>query len=143
MDLALGAGDVIGHPTDRSLAAVRVVDRVGRAGVVIRSGDLPRYWNIDVSESLRRKLNAPAVQEVGPAGCVDASLYTGFSRVFAEIQPHPFWSSVSPTSIVVTSTTTSLEGAEKQEFETAVTRARSAGTLFLSMPYHCVVGTKA
>ena len=45
---------------DKAIAELnRVLKPGGRAGVIIRSRDLSWYWNVDVSEEIKAKINVP------------------------------------------------------------------------------------
>lgn len=121
----------------------RVLKPGGRAGVIIRAADLPRYWNVDVSEEANLRLIQPSPRSVDPAGCVDARLYSAFAHLFESSRPNPFWDNTQPTEAQIAEAITTLGPVEASEFEAAVAAARAAGTLFFSTPFHCVVGTKA
>jgi len=53
---------------------VRVVRPGGRVGVIVRSIDLPQWWNVDVPDGIKRKITV-SPQSVGASGVADASLY--------------------------------------------------------------------
>ena len=101
-------------------------------------------WNVDVSDALRAKMNAPGWQPVDEVGCVDARLYEVFATTFVETRPFPFWNSqTNPPLWQIAVNLERLEDGERQEFEQAIEAARKAETFFFAHPLHCVVGTKA
>lgn len=129
---------------DKGIAELhRVLKPGGRAGVIVRSGDLPRYWNLDLSERVRRKVNAPYPESVAAAGCTDASLYRRFAGRFPQVRPAPFWRSITEDlTTAVSQTAPLLDLEEEQEFRRALEAGRAAGTAFAATPFHCVVGVK-
>ena len=121
----------------------RVLRPGGRAGVVVRSNDLPVYWNLNVEPDLRAKLNGPRFQGVTAKGCVDATLYQRFAKHFTDLRPHPFWASFPEAQpIVLSNMLATLTPEERASFDRAYAAGRDAGTAFVSNPFHCVVGTK-
>ena len=121
----------------------RVLKPGGRAGVIVRSGDLPRYWNLALPEGVRHKLNAPYPESVGATGCVDAGLYERFARLFSDVTPNPFWRCTPEIPVSTLGQATALlSPEEQQEFEEALAAGRAAGTAFAATPFHCVAGRK-
>jgi len=53
---------------------VRVAKPRGRVGVVVRSVDLPQWWNVDAPDALGERMTTPP-QSVAAKGVADASLY--------------------------------------------------------------------
>jgi SAM-dependent methyltransferase len=53
---------------------VRVVVPGGRIGIIVRSLDLPQWWNLDLDEPIRHKISPPP-RSVAAKGVADASLY--------------------------------------------------------------------
>jgi len=58
---------------------VRVVVAGGRIGIIVRSLDLPQWWNLDLPEPIRHKI-APPPRSVAAKGVADASLYRRMRR---------------------------------------------------------------
>ena len=124
----------------------RVVRPGGRVGVIVRSIDLPQWWNLDLPEDLRRKVNVPP-RSVGPRGVADSSLYprmkaAGFGALscFPTLvtfdQPDgPIWRYREDHVL------SQLTPAETEIWHAATQAARAAGLLFMANPLHCVVGT--
>jgi hypothetical protein len=80
---------------------------------------------------------------VSAGGCVDASLYSTFSKWFEEIQPSPYFaSSHRPLGAVLAQTRALLPPEERPIFDEAVVRALKDPAGFVSTPFHCVVGVK-
>ena len=60
---------------DRAIAeAMRVARPGGRVGLVVRALDMRQWWNLDLPEPIRRKVETPP-QSVAPGGVADKSLY--------------------------------------------------------------------
>jgi ubiquinone/menaquinone biosynthesis C-methylase UbiE len=69
---------------DRAIAEmIRVARPGGRIGVVVRALDLPQWWNLDLPETIRRKITPPP-QSVAANGVADASLYRRMRRAGLE-----------------------------------------------------------
>jgi len=65
---------------DRAIAEmVRVAAPGGRIGIIVRSLDLPQWWNLDLPEPIRRKIAQPP-RSVAEKGVADASLYRRMRR---------------------------------------------------------------
>ncbi len=130
---------------DRGIAELhRVVKPGGRAGVIVRSDDLPNYWSINVPDEMRGKVNAPTAEQVTAVGCVDASLYPRFARHFVDVKPHPFWNSLpvgkGRAVIWADRLRATLDPAEVEAFDRALNEAHEVA--FASKPHHSVVGVK-
>jgi SAM-dependent methyltransferase len=131
---------------ERGIAELhRVLKRGGTAAVVVRSRDLPQYWNVSVNDGIRQKLNRPQPQFVSPAGCVDSSLYERFASRFASTTPSPFWACFTfPTiEFFIPPVMALLQPDEVDELQEAFHLGRASGTAFAAIPFHAVVGTKA
>ncbi len=75
---------------DRAIAEmVRVVKPGGSVAIVVRAIDLPQWWNLDVPEALRAKIERPP-QSVGPGGVADRSLYRRMAAAgLCDVCPFP------------------------------------------------------
>ncbi|MDR3533448.1 MAG: methyltransferase domain-containing protein [Rhodopila sp.] len=125
----------------------RVVKPGGRVGVIVRSIDLPQWWNLDLPPDLKRKVETPP-QSVGSRGVADASLYprmwqAGFhavrcfpSLVTFDNPDGPIWRYREDHVL------SQLSGAETAIWREATRAARESGLLFMANPMHCAVGTK-
>jgi ubiquinone/menaquinone biosynthesis C-methylase UbiE len=134
---------------DRAIAEMlRVVKPGGRVGVVVRAIDLPQWWNLDLPESIRRKVTPPP-QSVAANGVADASLYRRMQRaglrdlvcfpslVTLERPEGPIWryredhvrSLLTPDELTV--------------WQEARAKAEADGLLLTAHAMHCAVGRKA
>jgi SAM-dependent methyltransferase len=133
---------------DRALAELkRVVKPGGRIGVVVRAIDLPQWWNLDLPEDIRRKVEPPP-QSVARLGVADASLYrrmraagladvVGFPFTITLDDPDgPIWRYREDSALSV------LSQEETRVWQAAREAARRAGVLIASHALHCAVGTK-
>jgi SAM-dependent methyltransferase len=133
---------------DRALAEmVRVVRPGGRLGVIVRSLDLPQWWNVAVPEPIRRKIVTPP-QSVGATGVADASLYrrartagledlTCFPSLVTLDRPEgPIWRYREDHLL------SQLTAEETAVWQEARADAVARGVLFMAHPMHCVVGRK-
>jgi SAM-dependent methyltransferase len=123
----------------------RVLRPGGRAGVIVRSIDLPQWWHLDLPDDLRRKTAVPP-QSVGPRGVADASLYprmrdagfrdlTCFPALVTFDRPQgPIWRYREDHVL------SGLSGEETVAWRAATDAARRDGLLFMANPLHCVVG---
>jgi SAM-dependent methyltransferase len=126
---------------------LRVVRPGGRVGVIVRAIDMPQWWNLDLPEPIRRKVNVPP-QSVGPRGVADASLYprmraagfealTCFPTLVTFDQPDgPIWRYREDHVL------SQLDAAETETWHAATTAARDRGLLFMANPLHRAVGRK-
>jgi ubiquinone/menaquinone biosynthesis C-methylase UbiE len=133
---------------DRALAELfRVLRPGGRAGVIVRSIDLPQWWNLDLPPQIATKVDVPP-QSVGSTGVADASLYprmqhAGFtglrcfpSLVTLDRPDGPIWRYREDHA-------TSLLSPEELDLWHALTaQARAKSMMFQSHPMHCAVGIK-
>jgi ubiquinone/menaquinone biosynthesis C-methylase UbiE len=126
---------------------LRVIRPGGRAGVIVRSIDLPQWWNLTLPREIATKVTPPP-QSVGASGVADASLYprmqqAGFSEVrcFPSLVTldHPdgqIWRYREDHAVSL------LSDSERAAWRVLTAEARAAGMLFMSHPMHCAVGTK-
>ena len=133
---------------DRALAEmVRVARPGGRVGVIVRSLDLPQWWNVTVPDAIRRKMVTPP-QSVGAKGVADASLYhrartaglgdlTCFPSLVTLDRPDgPIWRYREDHLL------SQLTSEETTVWRAARDAANEQGLLFMAHPMHCVVGHK-
>jgi ubiquinone/menaquinone biosynthesis C-methylase UbiE len=133
---------------DRALAEmVRVAKPGGRVGVIVRSVDLPQWWNVAVPESIRRKLVTPP-QSVAATGVADASLYRRAGNAgLHDLTCFPFLVTLDrPDGPIWRYREDHLLAQLTPEETTAWRAARDAthrrGLLFMAHAMHCVVGRK-
>jgi ubiquinone/menaquinone biosynthesis C-methylase UbiE len=133
---------------DRALAEMlRVARPGGRIGVIVRSIDLPQWWNADVPVALRQRAITPP-QSVGAKGVADASLYrraqraglrnlTCFPALVTLDRPEgPIWRYREDHLVA------QLSPSETAAWQAAREVAARQGLLFMAHPMHCVVGHK-
>ena len=126
---------------------IRVARPGGRIGIVVRAIDLPQWWNLDVPETIRRKIT-PAPRSVGPGGVADASLYRRMGRaglgslvsypsLITLDQPDgPIWRYREDHVLSL------LAADELPVWHAARDKAAAEGTLLAAHALHCCVGTK-
>ena len=125
----------------------RVVKPGGRVGVIVRSIDLPQWWNLSLPPELKRKVEIPP-QSVAALGVADASLYPrmraagfvsicGFPSLVTFDNPDgPIWRYREDHIL------SQLTDPETAIWHSATRAARTEGLLFMANPMHCAVGTK-
>jgi SAM-dependent methyltransferase len=127
--------------------AIRVVRPGGRVGLVVRALDMPQWWNLDLPEPIRRKVDAPP-HSVAPAGVADRSLYRRMreaglvdlvcfpSMVTLDRPGGPIWRNREDHILSL------LSPDELPLWHAERDRAAAEGLLFMAHPLHCAVGTK-
>ncbi len=115
--------------------------------MVVRAIDLPQWWNLDVPETIRRKITPPP-QSVGAGGVADASLYrrmrqaglTGLvsypSLITLDRPDGPIWRYREDHVLSL------LSADELPVWHAARDKAAAEGTLLAAHALHCCVGTK-
>jgi SAM-dependent methyltransferase len=133
---------------DRAIAeAMRVVRPGGRVGLVVRALDMAQWWNLDLPEAIRHKVEVPP-HSVAPAGVADRTLYrrmrgAGFvdlvcfpSLVTLDRPGGPIWRNREDHVL------SQLDPEELSLWHAERDRAEREGLLFMAHPLHCAVGTK-
>jgi SAM-dependent methyltransferase len=127
---------------------VRVVVAGGRIGIIVRSLDLPQWWNLDLPEPIRHKI-APPPRSVAAKGVADASLYRRAAGraerscllpALAHARPAARGRSGAPAKIM---RSPCLSRRNCRSGMPPATRRSKTGLLMTSWPFHCAVGTKA
>jgi SAM-dependent methyltransferase len=133
---------------DRAIAEmVRVAAPGGRVGIIVRSLDLPQWWNIDLPEPIRQKIAQPP-RSVAAKGVADASLYrrmrrAGLTDLFCfpslltlDRPEGPLWRQREDYTVSL------LAAEELPLWYSARQKAQEDGVLMTSWHFHCAVGTK-
>ena len=127
--------------------AMRVVRPGGRVGLVVRALDMRQWWNLALTETILRKVEAPP-HSVAQSGVADRSLYrrmreTGFvdlvcfpSMVTLDRPGGPIWRNREDHVLSL------LSPDELAVWHAERARAEAEGLLFMAHPLHCAVGTK-
>jgi len=127
---------------------IRVTKPGGRVAVIVRAYDRPVYFNLPLPDELRARIEdqqgwAPGVSELG---CADAGLYRRFSESgLTEVKRFPQFVTFDGMvwfEMIESWRLPSLTQEEVQAWKTAREQGESEGTLFISWPHHCAVGTK-
>ncbi|MGA8324077.1 MAG: methyltransferase domain-containing protein, partial [Xanthobacteraceae bacterium] len=125
----------------------RVVKPGGRVGVIVRAIDIAHPWHLDLPDELQRKVDdAPAL--VGPRGVADHTIYRRMNAGgFTHLTCFPMLASFNRAggphwSYLESRVLARLTATETQFFHKAAEAERKTGTLFVTSPHHCVVGTK-
>ncbi len=132
---------------DRMLAEmIRVTKPEGRIAVLANGNDRPRIVNLPLRDDLKAKVEAPPGGFPNPQGCADASLYRRFHQVgLTQVKMFPQLATESNRSclrFLESDIFSALSLEEREEWRTAVAETEKEGTFFISVPYHCAVGTK-
>jgi SAM-dependent methyltransferase len=133
---------------DRAIGEmVRVAAPGGRIGIIVRSLDLPQWWNLDLPEPIRQKIAQPP-RSVASKGVADASLYRRMRRAglvdlvcFPSLltldRPQgPIWRPREDYTLSL------LTAEELPIWHAARDKAEQDGVLMVAWPFHCAVGTK-
>src|SRR5215469_15106604 len=133
---------------DRAIAEmVRVAAPGGRIGIIVRSLDLPQWWNLDLPEPIRQKIAQPP-RSVAAKGVADASLYRRMRRAglgdlacFPSLltldRPEgPLWRQREDYTLSL------LAAEELPLWHEARDKAQEDGVLMTAWHFHCAVGTK-
>jgi len=133
---------------DRAIAEiVRVAAPGGRIGIIVRSLDLPQWWNLDLPEPIRQKITQPP-RSVAAKGVADASLYRRMRRAglrdlacFPSLltldRPEgPLWRQREDYTLSL------LAAEELPRWHEARGKAQEDGVLMTAWHFHCAVGTK-
>jgi SAM-dependent methyltransferase len=133
---------------DRAIAEInRVLKPGGRAAIAVRALDMQQWWNLELPEPIRRKVETPPYS-VGPAGVADRSLYRRMREAgFADLSCFPtlvtldrpggpIWRNREDHVLSL------LSPEEREQWQAERDRAAADGLLFMSHPLHCAVGSK-
>ena len=133
---------------DRAIAEmVRVAAQGGRIGIIVRSLDLPQWWNLDLPEPIRQKVAQPPRSVAARASQTPVSIAACGGRAWA------IWL-VAPSLITLDRPegplwrqredyTLSLLAAEELPlWHEARGKAQEEGVLMTAWHFHCAVGTK-
>jgi len=133
---------------DRAIAEmVRVAAPGGRIGIIVRSLDLPQWWNLDLPEPIRQKIAQPP-RSVAAKGVADASLYRRMRRAgLGDLRCFPslltldrpegrLWRQREDYTLSL------LAAEELPLWYAARDKAQEDGVLMTAWHFHCAVGTK-
>src|SRR5712692_7637246 len=145
-DVAMSATVMELLDADRMLREmIRVTKPGGRVAIVVRAVDMHSFVNLPLRAELKLKVEALPNGTAGPQGCADASLYQRFCeaglhsvKMFPQLATYAGARAHSSNERIHAA----LSPAEVTEWQTAVAQAEAAGTFFISLPFHCAVGTK-
>ena len=124
---------------------IRVTKPGGRVAVVVRAVDMHSVVNLPLRAALKQKVEALPNGTAGPQGCADASLYQRFCEAgLCDVSMFPQLAAYTGARAHAANERihAALSPNELTEWQTAVARAEAAGTFFISVPFHCAVGTK-
>jgi SAM-dependent methyltransferase len=126
---------------------VRVAAPGGRIGIIVRSLDLPQWWNLDLPEPIRQKVAQPP-RSVAAKGVADGSLYrrmrrAGLGHLFCfpslltlDRPEGPLWRQREDYTLSL------LAAEELPLWYAARDKAQQDGVLMTAWHFHCAVGTK-
>ncbi len=126
---------------------VRVTKPGGRVAVIVRAIDMPRWTNLPLPESLRRRATRPT-GGVTADGCADASLLERMHEAgLKDVQGGPAWAWVHPGSrywdTMIATMLGGLTADEAGSWNEALAQALAAGRpVCYAQPYHCAAGLK-
>ncbi|HJU18813.1 MAG TPA: methyltransferase domain-containing protein [Stellaceae bacterium] len=133
---------------ERAIAEiVRVTRPGGRVGIIVRALDMRQWWNLDLPEPLRCKVERPPYS-VARNGVADKSLYRRMRRaglqdlvafpslVTLDRPGRPIWRNREDAVLSV------LEPEEVPLWRRRRDEAAAEDLLFMAHPLHCAVGTK-
>jgi ubiquinone/menaquinone biosynthesis C-methylase UbiE len=133
---------------DRAIGEmVRVAAPGGRIGIIVRALDMPQWWNLDLPETLRRKITPPP-QSVAGNGVADASLYRRMRRAgLTNLACFPFLVTLDQPGGPIwryreDHVLSLLTEEELGAWHEARARAAQDGLLMMAHSLHCAVGTK-
>jgi len=133
---------------DRAIAEMmRVAAPGGRIGIIVRSLDLPQWWNLDLPEPFRRKIAQPP-RSVAENGVADASLYRRMRRAgLGGLVSFPSLLTLDRPGGALWRpredyTLSLLTAEELPIWHAARDKAEQDGVLMVAWPFHCSVGTK-
>ena len=134
---------------DRAIAEMlRVAAPGGRVGIIVRSLDLPQWWNLDLPEPIRHKIAQPP-RSVAAKGVADASLYRRMRRaglgglvcfpslLTLDRPGGPLWRPREDYTLSL------LTAEELPIWQAARDKADADGVLMVAWPFHCAMGTKS
>jgi ubiquinone/menaquinone biosynthesis C-methylase UbiE len=148
-DVAMSSTVIQRVDADRMVAEmVRVTKPGGRVAIVGHAHDMPRWVNLPLRTELKTTVEAPGWADDGghPRGCDDASLYQRVHRAgLTQVRMFPQLATFDDRSrlqMLQASILPTFSPEEVEEWHAAVSQAEAEGTLFISTPFHCAVGTK-
>ena len=123
---------------------VRVTKPGKTIGVIVRAADRPWQVNLDVSDAVRAKVEAP-MGAAGAKSCADISLYERVRRAgLTDLKLFPHMAALTGPMgyYYLDRLEAKLTPKERDEWQSALMIAEANGTLFIAQPFHCAVGTK-
>ena len=149
-DVAMSVTVIEETNADRMLAEmVRVTRPGGRVAVIARAVDVLPLMNVPLPPEVKAKIEAPGVLgNVSEGGCGDVSLYRRFLQAGltqVKMLPQiPAFDSSSPTFIRFMQDMVAyrLNPEDARQWQAGLAQAEAEGTLFMTWPHHCAVGTR-
>lgn len=149
-DVAMACTVMEEGDADRMIAELtRVANPGGKVAVVVRSTDMPRWVNLALPAALKSKVEAPGLigGNVNAEGCADMSLYRRMVAAgLRNLVKMPQWASHydgERLQYMHDRISAVLSAEELIHWNKAAAQARADGSLFMTEPFHCAVGTKA